>query len=426
MFTSWTFWSLWLLMVCLVLSSFFSSSEVAFLSAQRVRLRHMVGTGVRGAKRAANMVEHPERLLPIVLLGNNLANTAAAALGTVLMMSLMPDHQGMAVVVATVVVTSILLVFGDTVPKIIGAKHAERLALLFVLPLEWIEKAFFPLSFSLRCLSRWVGDVVGGKSRSSLITEEEIKVLISVGKEEGAVRQDRADMLDKVFRFSARRVNEVMTPRPEAIWVAKGTSLKEFLNLYIQHSHTRFPVVEDGIDNVVGILSVKDVVRAMARENLSTDAPVTGALRPVFFVPETKLAGDLFADLQGSGNQMAVVVDEFGGVAGLVTLKQLAEEIVGPGGEEAGEPDEQDYRAIGERIVEIDGDMRLEEANEKLGLGLPDGEYETVAGFVLSSLGHIPSLGESIDYAGQHLVVTRMKGVKIEQILVENKASKQL
>ena len=283
--------SIVLLVVCLLFSAFFSSSEAAFLSVQRVRIQHMVSTRVPGAQRVATMVEHPERLLPPILLGNNLVNTAAAALGTVVALAFL-DSQGQAVLASTIGVTLLLLVLGETIPKTVAARHPERMALLYAVPLQWLERLLFPLARALQWVSQAAANRVGGAAPlRSLITEEEIKVLVSVGREAGTVEHGEAEMIHKVFRFGDRQVREVMTPRTEIVWVEKDTPLKEFLPLYEQHYHTRFPVFDEQMDNVIGVLSVKDVVRAMGRGELQPQDPVTTMMRSAYFVPETKLVG---------------------------------------------------------------------------------------------------------------------------------------
>ena len=241
--------------------------------------------------------------------------------------------------------------------------------------------------------------------------------MISVGREEGAVEEAEADMVERVFRFGDREVREVMTPRPDIIWVEKGTKLDEFLTIYAQEPHSRFPVYEETVDNIAGILWIKDILLAQAKGSMDEESSVTELARPTHFVPESKSIGELLAEMQATRNQTAIIVDEYGGTAGLVTLEQLAEEIVGSLGDELTKW-EKKFEAIDINTFQIDGGMRLEQANEELNLGLPLGDYETVAGFVLSILGHIPKEGEQIKYLDLTLTITEMKGVKIEKLLV--------
>ena len=403
-----------LLLVALLLSAFFSGSEAAFLSIQRGKLAYLMKSGVKRADKVAQIAGHPEKLLPTVLTGNNLVNTAAAALGTAIAMSFLEPTS--AVIAATAGVTILLVIFSETIPKTVAAKNSERFAIAVVGPLRLAESLLLPAVWVLERLSRSVGRLFG-VSDAAMVAEGEIRALIDTGREVGAVEPSEAQMLERVFRFGDRQLREVMTPRTEILFLEKGAALEEFLRVYRQHSHTRFPVYEDSLDNVLGTLSVKDVVRAMAADEIGPGDDVTQLLRPAYFVPETKLVGGLFRELRGSGYQIIMVADEFGGVAGLVTLKQMVEEIVGRVGEE-GVQEEEEFQAIDANTYQLDGGMQVDEANEVLGLGIPDGTYETVAGFLLSRLGHIPREGEHIHQSGFLLEVIEMHGVKIEQVKV--------
>jgi CBS domain containing-hemolysin-like protein len=251
------------------------------------------------------------------------------------------------------------------------------------------------------------------------MSEEEIRSMISVGREEGVVEEAEAEMLHKVFDFGDRSVREVMTPRPEIVWIdiEEGFSLADFLAIYAESPHTRFPVFRDNVDTVVGVFSIKDVLMAQAKGSLDKESSIERLVRPVHFVPETKGIAQLFAEMQSGGYNMVVVVDEYGGTSGIVTMETLLEEIVGRLGDElTGAVKEFEY--IDEQTIQVDGGMRVEEANEELGLGLPQGDYETVAGFILSLLGRIPREGEQVRYDGMKLVVGEMHGLRIEKILV--------
>jgi len=407
-----------LMFVFLGLSAFFSSSETAFIGLQKVRISHLVNTGRARAGRVARMIERPERFLPTVLLGNNVVNTAAAALGTIVALKLLEDRigVGVAVVVATASVTALLLIFGEVIPKTLAARFGERVAFWYVIPLEIIDLLLLPLILLLRWISVAILKPFGGATvPRSLVSQEELRSIISVGHREGAVEEEEAKMLHKVLDFGERQVLEVMVPHTEMVTLKTGTTLDEFLSTYVQFAHTRFPIYKENLDDIVGVLTVKDVVQALARGEVQGKDGVTHLVRPGYFVPETKHIDDTFAEMRSTGNQLALAVDEHGGIAGLVTLKQLVEEIVGKVGEE-GEEEAEEFEALGEGAFQVDGGMHIDEANEKLGLNLPEGEYETVAGFVLSVLGHIPKVGEHFRYDGLRVSILEMKGVKIEKI----------
>ena len=410
------------LFICLVLSAFFSSSETAFISLERFRVKHMVETKRKGAKRVSKMLERPDRFLSTILLGNNLVNTAAAAIATILAVSLWGQDTG--VVVATFGMAIILLIFAETLPKTFANRHAEKISLLFVRPIEIIALIFSPVVIALSWLASGFTKLIGGTPvRSSLISEEEIRTMITVGHKEGTVEEAEADMLHAVFEFGDRPVSEALVPRPEVIGIEKGTTLADFLAIYSESPITRFPVYEENMDNVVGILSIKDVLMAQAKRTITNDSPIDELIRPAYFTPETKPIGELFAEMRDKNYRMAIVVDEYGGTAGIVILSRLMEEIVGPVGDELAEA-EKEYESIDEYTFQLDGGMRIEEANEELGLQLPEGDYETVAGFVLNLLGHIPKQGRQLKYKGLKMVITKMKGHKIEEILLTKEKKK--
>ncbi|MBI4336861.1 MAG: HlyC/CorC family transporter [Chloroflexi bacterium] len=405
-----------LLFLCLLLSAFFSGSEAAFLSIQRLRLRHLVDKRVPRAQRVARLAEHPEQFLPTVLLGNTLVNTAIATLGAAVTISFIRSQQT-ALLVATVGVSALVLVFGEMLPKTIATRHAEGTAFLVVRFLDWFRFLLFPLTVLLHWTSHLVVRSFGGSGGLRTITEEEVKSVILMGHEAGAVEHEEARIMANVLRLGEREVREVMTPRPDIVWVEQGTPLGEFLALYAHTPHSRYPVYARSVDNIVGILWIRDVLGAMAEGRLHDGGDVTALARRPFFTPETKKIGPLFQEMRKTGESLAVAVDEFGGVAGIVSITQLLEELVGPLPEEGGHV-EQEVVELGAGAYEVDAGMRVEEANQQLGLLIPEGEYETLAGFVLSVLGRVPRPGESLLHEGVRFVIASMDGVKIEKLRI--------
>ena len=242
-------------------------------------------------------------------------------------------------------------------------------------------------------------------------------MLIEMAGDEGTVHKAEAEMLEKVFNFGDQRLSEAMTPRTEIAWVERDTTLQDFLALYAHHAHTRFPVFEGNHENVLGVLSAIDVLGAIAKGNLGPTDSVTGELPPPHFAPESKLVAQLFDELRVSGRQMALVVDQNGGISGLVTLKQLLEVIVGTFGEE-GQPAEDTFVTTGFEQYDLSAAISVQEANPKLQLGLPEGDYQTLAGFVLKQLGRIPEVGDHFTYNDFRFEVKAMRGLRIEQVEV--------
>jgi len=404
-----------LLVICLISSAFFSGSETAFVSLQRVRVEHLVENKVRGAKRISRMISRPERLLSTVLFGNTLVNTAAAAIATALAINFWGEHG---VIYSTLGLTAFLLIFTETTPKTVAAQHAEKISLLSARLLEIIAWLFIPFVFVLSWIATAFSRLFGSTTvAKSLASPEEIRAMITLSEKEGAVEEAEADLLHNVFDFGDRPVREVMVPRPEVVAIEEGAKIADFLNLYAESPLSRFPVYQENMDNVVGILSVKDVLMAEAKDAITDDSTIDELVRPAYFAPESKLISDLFAEMRDKNFRMCVVVDEYGGTAGIASLSRLLEEIVGEVGDELAEA-EKDFEVINEYTFQVDGSMRIEEVNEEMELDLPEGDYETVAGFVLCLLGHIPKQNEQLRYRGLKLVITEMRGRKIEKILL--------
>ena len=410
--------NLTLVAVFLVFSAFFSSSEAAYLSLQRTRITHLVSIGAPGAKRVANMISQPERLLSTILLGNNLVNVAFTSVITVTVVKYVGEgNEGQGVAIATFVATAILLLLGEIIPKTVAVKKSERVAFVYASPLKWTEYLLLPFVLILQWITRRLNAMLGDTTSRGSITEGELRTLIDIGEAEGTFEASEAEMLENVFQFGDQQVREVMTPRTEIQFLQRGSTFQEFLEVYSENVHTRFPIYDDSPDNIVGIISAKDILKRLASGDIEIDQTATDDIREALFVPETKRISELFDELRHSGNQMAMIIDEFGGMAGLVTLKRLLEVVVGPVGEESEAPEEE-YREIDENTFIVDGGMSIQEASEELAIELPEGEFETIAGFALDVLGHIPSEGESFEQGNLKLEIAKMEYLKIERIRI--------
>ncbi len=398
-------------------AAFFCSAETAFIGMQKLRLQHLIQSGHPAAKRVAKIVEQPEKFLATVLLGINFFETAVATLGTIIAVSLI-RNENWAVAIATIVITIVTLVFAELIPKSLAVRYGERIALRYVKPLEIISTILYPLVYILNHIGISFTKLVGeGEIPKPTISEEEFRTAISIGEAEGVMEGNEAEMLHKVFEFTDRPVSKIMVPRTEIAWVEQGTKLSDFLNLYTQGRYSRFPVYKDNTDNVVGMLHAKDVLLKLTDESDSRDNVIDDLMRPAYFVPEGKRLGELLAEMRDGGHHAAVVVDEFGGMAGMVTLGQLTEEIVGDIHDELTDK-EKDFIVTGDSTFQLDGGFRIEEANEELGLNLPGGDYETVAGFILNQLGRIPKQGEHFKYQNLKFVITEIRGMKIAKVIV--------
>ena len=406
-------WMLALLFIFLLISAFFSSSETAFIAVPRARLLHLIQTGHPKGKLVSRLIQRPERLLATILLGNNLINTAAAALGTALVLGLI-EHDTLALLVSTVGVTALLLIFGETLPKVIAWNRAERVALAWSRPLVLIQFLLAPGTWVLHGITSLFTRLLRVTPADTSIREEEVRSIIALGAQEGGLEPAEAALLEKVFRFGDRQIRDVLTPRPQMVMLEEGITLEAFYTIYRQQSHTRFPVYQDNTENIVGVLSIKDLLTGQATGEIGPRSSVTQSLQPAYFVPETNSISTVFAEMRESGQGMAIAVDEFGGIAGVATLQQLLGVIVGDL-EEDGTAPGKDFYISGNTIV-VDASAGVQELNDELSLDLPEGNYQTIAGFVLEQTGDIPAAGEWFVFRHWRITVTEMDGVRIKTL----------
>ena len=385
--------------------------EIAVVASNRIRVRTAAEQGHRSARALERLKAEQERYFGVVVIFQNVSIFLASTAGTVVAVDWFGSWGYLASLAA---IPLIAAEFGEYTPKVLAARTPERIAFIAANPVELIVRIMSPLITALAVFPNIVSH--GGKANAT-VTEAELRMMIDIGAEEGTVNENEAELLDRVFHFHDRRVNEIMIPRTEVVWLEKDESVREFYETFRETPHSRFPVYHDTVDNVVGIISIKDVLKALAEARVTDESSIDELMRPASFIPETKLVSQLFWQMQDDRQQMAVVVDEYGGVAGVVTLELLLEEMVGRVVDELGQPSEE-YDELDEKRTRVDGGMSLYDIREELEINLPDGEYETIAGFVLDRLGHIPREGETIAIDGYRVTVSEVKGVKIESVVI--------
>ena len=405
-----------LIAIFILFSGFFSSSEAAFLSLQRTRLTYLVNNNVPGAKRVQDMINNMDRLLSTILLGNNLVNVAFTALVTALAVNWLGEGP-LALTAATVIGTTVLLILGEIIPKSVAVKKSEKMTFLYARPLKMVELSLYPVILFLQWLSRTTQTIFGNEANDEdpAVTEGELRMLINIGESEGSVDSTEAALLQRVFSFGDRQIQEIVTPRPEIVWIEKGCTLGEFLAVHAKHSHTRFPVYEGSTENILGVISNKDAIVGMSKDDLRPNDDVSGYLRPAFFAPETNTISSIFDEMQKAGHNMVLTVDEFGGIGGLATLKQLLGVIVGDIGDDGSAPEEE-LIEIDDHTYDVNAGMAIAEINDEIGIEIPEGDYQTVAGFILSELGYIPEIGEVVEHGRLRFMIQKMSGVKIESV----------
>jgi putative hemolysin len=362
------------------------------------------------------MINNMDRLLSTILLGNNLVNVAFTALVTALAVNWLGEGP-LALTAATVIGTTVLLILGEIIPKSVAVKKSEKMTFLYARPLKMVELSLYPVILFLQWLSRATQTIFGNEANDEdpAVTEGELRMLINIGESEGSVDSTEAARLQRVFSFGDRQIQEIVTPRPEIVWIEKGCTLGEFLAVHAKHSHTRFPVYEGSTENILGVISNKDAIVGMSKDDLRPNDDVSGYLRPAFFAPETNTISSIFDEMQKAGHNMVLTVDEFGGIGGLATLKQLLGVIVGDIGDDGSAPEEE-LIEIDDHTYDVNAGMAIAEINDEIGIEIPEGDYQTVAGFILSELGYIPEIGEVVEHGRLRFVIQKMSGVKIELV----------
>lgn len=405
--------SLALLAMMLLLSAFFSSSETAFMSLQRIRLRHMERTGVRGVARVRRLVDQADRTLVTILIGNNLVNTAAAALGTVIVAGLLGTEA--AVLVATVGITILLLIFGEITPKTMALRHSERLALLYAVPLDLLVHLFMPLTALLSRLALAVAAMAGPSPGRSVLSHEEIRTVIMMGEEAGVLHREETEILRNVLELKNTAVREVMVPRVEVVGVEAGQTVESVARVVAEKGYTWMPVYEGDLDHIVGIIHAKNVlVRHLAGEDQRT---VNLIMRPALFTTETRTVASLLPEMRDQQTQMAIVMDEYGGTSGVVTLEDLLEELVGEITSEYG-VERRLVQSISEREALVDGSISINDLNEAFGIDLPAEGVDRLGGFVSQQLGRIPVSGDCFGYENLEFTVLSMRGRRVSTVRI--------
>lgn len=402
-----------LFFVCLFLSGFFSGSEVALIAITRAKVRTLLAENTKSASALANLKENTDHLLITILIGNNIVNVSAATLATAIAI----DYFGDAGVgIATGVVVILMLVIGEIGPKTYASKRVDAFALFVARPILFLEKLLFPIL--------WFYDRIRNVSTTDEdlqlqhgVTEEELKEWIDVGEESGAIEENERAMLHSVFRFGDTIAREVMTPRPDVVMISDSSSLNEALDLFHETGFSRLPVYHGEGENIIGILNVKDVFRAI--HSGVPDVSIPDMIHEVYFVPESKKIDELLKELQFKQSHLAIILDEYGVFSGVVSIEDILEELVGDILDEF-DIEEDEIQDMGNGTYLIDAQAWVEDINKSIPVPLPlaPDNYETVGGLVFTRLGRIPHIGESIiiPEVNGRLTVTQMRGRQILKV----------
>ncbi len=416
--------------VLIGLNGFFVAVEFALVSTRRARIDQMAVRGNGPAQLVQRMLEDPDRILAASQLGITMASLALGWVGESTIAAIIEPFivhlpfseviaHSIGLVISFSLITALHIIVGEQAPKTFAIRYPEQTSMATARPTLLFDRVFRPFIWVLDAGTTAFLRLLGVKPvghHGAVYTLAELQVLLAESREAGVVEHGEQQIISRAIEFGDRQVREVMIPRTDVRAVPIESTIQDALAVFQDHSHARFPVYGEDLDDIVGVITVKDILRYLAAHRDGYDHPIRALLRPAFYVHETKALNDLMVEMRERHAQMAIVFDEHGGTAGVVTAEELTEELVGRMSDELAAEDS-NVQHIGEGRAVIDAQMRIDEANDQLNLALPEGEeYETVAGLILEVLQHVPTAGEVVGVAGVELAVVEMRGPKIEKV----------
>lgn len=400
-----------ILIILLMLSAFFSSAETALTTVNRIRIRSLADDGSKRAKTVLKITDNSGKMLSAILIGNNIVNVAAASITTSLAYSL----GGSAVAIANAVITVAILLFGEITPKTTATIHAEKLALIYAPIISIFMKIMTPVIFIINGLSNAVLLLlrIDPNAKNQTMTENELRTIVDVSHEDGVIESDEKEMIYNVFDLGDAKAKDVMVPRVHVTFADVTTTYEELIEIFREDKFTRLPIFEDSTDNVIGTINMKDL---LLFDN-TKEFHIRDILREAYFTYEYKNISELLVEMREASFNIAIVLDEYGDTAGLITLEDILEEIVGEIHDEYDENEEDFIKEIGEREYMIEGSTNLDDLNDRLDLQLESEDYDSLGGFIIEHLDRLPEEGDSITTEdGLRLVVESLDKNRIESV----------
>ena len=400
-----------ILIILLMLSAFFSSAETALTTVNRIRIRSLADDESKRAKTVLKITDNSGKMLSAILIGNNIVNVAAASITTSLAYSL----GGSAVAIANAVITIAILLFGEITPKTTATIHAEKLALIYAPIISIFMKIMTPVIFIINGLSNAVLLLlrIDPNAKNQTRTENELRTIVDVSHEDGVIESDEKEMIYNVFDLGDAKAKDVMVPRVHVTFADVNTTYEELIEIFREDKFTRLPIFEDSTDNVIGTINMKDL---LLFDN-TKEFHIRDILREAYFTYEYKNISELLVEMREASFNIAIVLDEYGDTAGLITLEDILEEIVGEIHDEYDENEEDFIKEIGEREYMIEGSTNLDDLNDRLDLQLESEDYDSLGGFIIEHLDRLPEEGDSITTEdGLRLVVESLDKNRIESV----------
>jgi putative hemolysin len=400
-----------------VFAAFFAASETAIVFSNKSHLRQLADSGNENANSVLSLLEKRDLLHSTLLLAEIFFIVLSAVLGTLISVDILSQPYS-AATLASFLVTFIVVFFAKLAPKGLACRNPDQFALVIAPFLSRVMKLLSPISrFLTGTADLIVGPGPQGMSCAAIITEEDIKAMINLGEERGSLKEEEKELLHKVFEFGDTLASQAMRPRTEIVSVSSKVILRDVFSLVSEFGYSRYPVVDDTVDTVIGILYIKDILVAMSAGEVSRENGIQQYIRPAYFIPENKRVSELLSEMQRNRFQIAIVIDEYGGTSGLVTLEDLIEQIVGSIHDEL-EAEERDVQIVDEKNIVISGQSAFDEVNELLGTTLQSKDFNTLGGFVFGLFGRMPKVGEQLKYKNLRFEVLDLDGRKITKIKI--------
>lgn len=400
-----------ILMILLGLSAFFSSAETCLVTINKIRIRTLIEEGNKRAVTLLKVTEDSGKMLSTILVGNNIVNLSASSISTMIAYS----FGGSAVAVATGIITLLILLFGEITPKTAATVHAEKLALIYAPIIHALMQILTPVIFIVNSLSRGIMFVlrINPDARNDAMTENELRTIVDVSHEDGVIESEEKEMIYNVFDLGDAKAKDVMVPRVHMTFADVNTSYEELIEIFREDKFTRLPVFEETTDNVIGTINMKDLLLYDNKK----DFKITDIMREAYFTYEYKNISELLVEMRDASFNIAIVLDEYGETAGLITLEDLLEEIVGEIRDEYDENEEEYIKPLNKQEYLIEGSMNLDDLNDELKLTLASEDYDSLGGFIIEHLDRLPELNdEIITDDGIRIVVDKLDKNRVEKV----------
>lgn len=404
-----------IVIILLSASAFFSSAETALMTSNKLKMRNLAENGNKRAAKVLKVTENTDKMLSAILIGNNIVNLTASSISTALTLKIFGSKL---VGIATGILTFLILVFGEITPKNVASKNAENMALAYIGVISFLVTLLTPVIFIVNTVAKFVISIFNKNGDdNNAVTEEELRAMVEYSHEEGVIENEEKKMIVNVVDFGDTVAGDIMVPRVDMVMVDEKSSYEEILQVFREERYTRIPVYEETPDNVIGILNVKDFLLIEDRENFV----MKELLREPLYTYEYKKTSALMVDMRKTGANIVIVLDEYGITAGLITLEDMLEEIVGEIRDEFDADEDEGITKVSDLEYLIDGSTNLDDINDRIGLELSSDEYESIGGLIMEKLGRLPVEGEIINFDNIVLTVKKMDHARIEKVCLKLK-----